>query len=190
MFKLNSIISKRLELVLLSSALLEALLAGDSKHAARIGGFYIPDDLILSKSLLKMRLEQIHVNPGTHPWLVRAIVIRQSHTMCGHVGFHSKPGSEDLREIAVDGVEMGYSVGEHFRKQGYAKEAAFALMKWAFENHQQRCFILSIAPDNMASLAMTHSMGFREIGSHIDEEDGLELYFERRLTHWPEEWST
>ncbi|MBU4361072.1 GNAT family N-acetyltransferase [bacterium] len=186
---MNSLRSNRLELILLSSALLEALLAGDHKQAARIGGFYIPDDLILSKSLLKMRLEQIQVNPETHPWLVRAIVIRQSQTMCGHVGFHSKPGPEDLRDVAADGVEMGYSVGKHFRKQGYAKEAAFALMKWAFENHQQRCFILSIAPDNVASLAMAHSMEFREIGSHIDEEDGLELYFERRLAHWPEEWS-
>jgi len=35
---------------------------------------------------------------------------------------------------------------------------------------------------------MAYSLGFKEIGSHIDEEDGLELYLERRLTYWPEEW--
>jgi RimJ/RimL family protein N-acetyltransferase len=63
-------------------------------------------------------------------------------------------------------------------------------MKWAFENHHQRCVVLSINPSNEASLAMAHSLGFREMGSHIDERDELELYFERRLEHWPEAWTT
>ncbi|WP_163337304.1 GNAT family N-acetyltransferase [Desulfopila sp. IMCC35008] len=185
---MNNLISNRLELVAMKPELLEAFLAGDYKLAARIAGFHIPGDLILSKDLLRMRLAQLQVNPEIHPWLVRAIVIRQSQTMCGHVGFHSEPGPEELQDIAADGVELGYSVAERFRKQGYAKEAVFTLMNWAFENHQQQCFILSIAPDNEASLALAHSMGFKEIGSHIDEEDGLELYFERRLDHWPKEW--
>lgn len=108
--------------------------------------------------------------------------------MCGRIGFHSEPGPEDLRDVAPDGVELGYEVGQSFRRRGFAKEAALMLMRWAFENHHQRCFILSIAPNNKASLAMAHSMGFSKIGSHIDEEDGLELYFERRLVHWPDEW--
>jgi [ribosomal protein S5]-alanine N-acetyltransferase len=185
---MSNLISNRLELVVMKPTLLEAFLAGDHILAARIAGFHVPNDLILSKSLLKMRLGQLQVSPEIRPWLVRAIVIRQSQTMCGHVGFHSEPGPEDLRDIAADGVELGYSVSECFRKQGYAKEAVFTLMKWAFESYQQQCFILSIEPDNEASLAMAHSMGFKEIGSHIDDEDGLELYFERRLEHWPEEW--
>ncbi|WP_228721393.1 GNAT family N-acetyltransferase [Desulfosediminicola ganghwensis] len=119
---------------------------------------------------------------------MRAIVLRESQTMCGHINFHSCPGPDDLREIAADGVELGYSEGEAFRRQDYAKEAVFTLMKWAFEHHQQHCFILSIRPDNVASLAMARSLGFSEIGAHVDEEDGLELYFERRISHWPEEW--
>jgi RimJ/RimL family protein N-acetyltransferase len=133
-------------------------------------------------------LRQIQANPEVQPWLLRAIVISASQTMCGRIGFHSEPGPLELRNIAADGIEMGYAVGERFRRQGYAKEAALTLMSWAFEHHQQRCFILSIAPDNEASLAMARSMGFREIGSHIDQEDGLELYFERRLEGWPDEW--
>jgi hypothetical protein len=28
------------------------------------------------------------------------------------------------------------------------------------------------------------------VGSHIDEEDGLELIFERRLDRWPDEWAS
>ena len=187
---LNILRSRRLELVSLGPALLEALLAGDRERAAQTGGFQIPNDLTLSERTLQMRLRQIRANPEIQPWLLRAIVIRQSHTMCGCIGFHSGPGPEDLRDVAADGVELGYAVGAPFRRQGFAKEAALTLMRWAFENHRQRCFILSIAPDNEASLAMAHSMGFSEVGSHIDKEDGLELYFERRLDRWPDEWET
>lgn len=148
-------------------SILEALLADDYIGAARIGGFHIPNDLILRKSMLQMRLQQIQTNPEIQPWLLRAIVISKPQTMCGRISFHSKPGPEDLQDIAADGVEIGYVIGERFRRQGYAKEAAFTLMRWAFENHRQRCFILSIAPDNEASLAMARSMGFREIGYRL-----------------------
>ena len=185
---MNTLRSQRLELVSMGPALLEALLAGDHVSAAQIGGFQIPNDLILRKRTLEMRLRQIRANPEVQPWLLRAIVIRQPQTMCGYIGFHSEPGPEDLRDVAADGVELGYAVGEPFRRRGFAKEAALTLMRWAFESHGQRCFVLSIAPNNEASLAMAHSMGFREVGSHIDEEDGIELYFERRLDRWPDEW--
>jgi [ribosomal protein S5]-alanine N-acetyltransferase len=183
-----SLRSRRLDLVSMGPALLEALLAGDRALAAQIGGFQIPDELMLRRRTLQMRLRQIQANPDVQPWLLRAMVIRQSGVMCGYVGFHSEPGPEDLRDVAADGVELGYRVGESFRRQGFAKEAALTLMRWAFECHGQQSFILSIAPDNEASLALAHSLGFREIGSHVDEEDGIELYFERRLDHWPDEW--
>ena len=182
--------SDRLELVSMGPALLEALLAGDRAGAAQIGGFHIPDDLVLSKRTLQRRLRQIRANPGVQPWLLRAIVIRASGTMCGRIGFHSEPGPEDLHDVAPDGVELGYAIGERFRRQGYAKEAALTLMRWAFETHHQRSFVLSIAPDNVASLAMARALGFREAGSHMDQEDGLELYFARRLDCWPDEWAS
>ena len=185
---MNIIRSHRLELVSMGTALLEALLADDHTSAEQIGGFQIPSDLILRKRTLQMRLRQIQTNPEVQPWLLRAMVIRQSQMMCGYIGFHSEPGPEALSDVAADGVELGYTVGESFRRQRFAKEAALTLMRWAFECHGQRCFILSIAPDNEASLAMAHSMGFREIGSQMDEEDGLELCFERRLDRWPDEW--
>ena len=170
-------------------ALLEALLAGDRARATQIGGFHIPDDLTLKKQTLQRRLRQIQANPEVQPWLLWAIVISETRTMCGRIGFHSEPGPEDLRDVAPDGVELGYAIGERFRRQGYAKEAALTLMRWAFETHHQRSFVLSIAPDNVASLAMARSLGFREAGSHIDEEDGLELYLTRQLDCWPDEWA-
>ena len=64
-----------------------------------------------------------------------------------------------------------------------------AMMFWAFHRQQQQCFILSISPQNEPSLALARSLRFEEIGSHIDDEDWLELYFQRRFKSWPAEWT-
>jgi L-amino acid N-acyltransferase YncA len=40
----------------------------------------------------------------------------------------------------------------------------------------------TIAPDNAASLATTAGFGFAEVGEQWDEQDGLELVFERPTT--------
>lgn len=170
--------------------LLEAILARNHALAEDIAGFEIPRDLVLNARTVRNRLRQLHVRPVAQPWLLRAIVIKQSQTMCGRIGFHSEPGPDDLRNVAADGVELGYEIGESFRRRGFAKAAALALMKWAYEEQDQRCFVLSIDPGNIPSLNMARSMGFRETGSHIDDEDGLELYFERRLRCWPGEWAS
>ena len=185
---LCTLASRRLDLVLMGADLIEALLADDLASAKLIGGFRIPEDLALSKHTLQRRLDQMHAHPEVLPWLLRAVVFRESMTMCGRIGFHSAPGAADLRDVAPDGVEIGYAIGESFRGRGYAKEAALTLMRWAHETCRQRRFVLSIAPHNAASLALARSLGFNEIGSHIDEEDGPELYFARLLDRWPDEW--
>lgn len=168
--------------------MLEALKRGNRVEAEDIGGFRIPEASIFSPNLIAMRLGQLEADPAVLPWLLQAIVHRKTNTMCGRIGFHSRPGPEDLRDIAPDGVELGYEVGKTYRRQGFAKEAALLLMKWAFEAHNQQSFVLSIDPENQASMAMGRSLGFQQIGSHVDPRDGLELYLERRITAWPDDW--
>lgn len=185
----NRLRSERLELVPMEVPLLTSLLDGDLSRAEKLGGFRIPAGLVLRRSALVRRIRQLEEEPELLPWLLRAVVIRDSATMCGRIGFHSAPGPDDLADIAADGVELGYEIDPRFRRRGYAREAALTLMRWAFERHGQRCFVLSIAPTNAASLAMASAMGFRECGSRIDEEDGIELTFLRRLDGWPAEWA-
>ena len=40
----------------------------------------------------------------------------------------------------------------------------------------------SISPDNTASLATVAGFGFSQVGEQWDDEDGLELIFERPVT--------
>jgi len=44
-------------------------------------------------------------------------------------------------------------------------------------------FRASIAPDNVASLAVIGTFGFRQVGVQMDDIDGLELQFD--LDGWP-----
>ena len=69
---------------------------------------------------------------------------------------------------------MGYFVLPGFRRQGLAEEAALGMMGWAARTRGVARFVVSISPDNAASVAMARKLGFARIGGHIDEEDGYE----------------
>jgi RimJ/RimL family protein N-acetyltransferase len=148
----------------------------------------IPADMSPNDLPLASRLDQLRRDSTVEPWLLRAMVERVSGAMIGHIGFHTPPCPPYLASVAPDAVELGYSVHAPFRRQGYATEATLALMQWAYSLHGQRCFFLSISPQNMASTAMAESLGFVTCGSHMDEEDGLEIKYVRRLEAWPTDW--
>ena len=75
-------------------------------------------------------------------------------------------------------VEIGYTIVRSRRRQGYASEAADGMWRWAAE-HGARVLRASISPDNEPSLALINKAGFVEVGSQMDEIDGLELIFEK-----------
>lgn len=186
----DSIESRRLSLRTLGMPVLETLLAGERGAAERLLDCQIPADLPLDEMPLARRLAQLQQHADHEPWLLRGIVQRTANLLIGHIGFHTPPGPEYLSAIAPDGVEFGYSVHQPFRRQGFAREAALAVMHWAYTNHGQRTFVLSIGPQNEPSTNLAHSLGFIPCGSHIDEEDGLEIEYLLRLEHWPSDWSS
>lgn len=101
--------------------------------------------------------------------------------MVGHIGFHSRPGEKYLDELTPGGVEFGYTVFEKWRRRGYASEASESLMDWAHRLHGVTRFVVSISPTNLPSLGLARRLEFERIGSHVDDEDGPEDIFERRL---------
>lgn len=178
----------RMDLVSLGPREVEAFLAGTAADVFRASGVRVPADAPAGESVLRRRLAQLRDDPSQRPWLLRVMVERASRTLCGRIGFHGPPGPMDLGGRAVRGVELGYEVVPAFRRRGLAREAAVALMRWAYDLHAQRAFFLSVSPENGPSLAMARSLGFVEHGSQMDEEDGLELCFHRVVDAWPSEW--
>jgi RimJ/RimL family protein N-acetyltransferase len=130
---------------------------------------------------MQRRLTQLRDDPTLQPWLLRAMGLRGDGRMIGHIGFHTRPGAEYLRDLAPGGVELGYSVFEPYRRQGFATEACAALMSWAHREHGVGRFVVSISPGNLPSLRIAQHFGFRKVGMHIDEEDGPEDIYVREI---------
>jgi arsenate reductase len=161
--------TERLDLVLLDRSWLQAY--ADGKPLPDLG-FADPDDILgRSAELVRWRLAQIAANPAEEPWLLRAIVDRGEGVAVGYVNFHAPPDERGM-------VEIGYTIVPARRRQGYASEAAAGMWSWAAE-HGARVLRASISPDNEPSLALIQKAGFVEVGSQMDEIDGLELIFEK-----------
>jgi ribosomal-protein-alanine N-acetyltransferase len=166
----------RLKLVAMTRAVLDASLARDRPVVATLLDAEIPEDWPDSDGLLKLRLKQLTREPALEPWLLRAIVMRDARRMIGHIGFHGAPGAPHLTAYAPHAAEFGYTIFAQHRRQGFATEAARGLMAWA-RTQRVRSFVVSIRPDNAPSLAIAQNLGFRRVGQHIDEEEGLEYVF-------------
>jgi [ribosomal protein S5]-alanine N-acetyltransferase len=121
-----------------------------------------------------LRLAQLAADPSEAPWLVRAMVLRAPRHVVGSVGFHAPPDRKGR-------VEIGYDVVATERRKGYAREGIHGLAAWAFATGKAQICVASVSPDNAASLGLVRSLGFRHVGQQIDDVDGLELVFERRL---------
>lgn len=169
--------SGRLNLVLLTPEVLRLSLEGNTEAVQGLLEFSVPEDWYQQQTLIRLRLQQINNNPAYQPWSTRAIVLRDERQMVGTIGFHTPPGAAYLHPYAPDGVEFGYTVFPPFQRRGYAREACLALMGWAYDEHQVTEFVVTISPENTPSLRLAENLGFRKVGSHIDEEDGLEEIF-------------
>jgi [ribosomal protein S5]-alanine N-acetyltransferase len=164
-----SIPTERFDLVLLTSSWLNAYVAGTPLPDL---GFDDPDDFLADAAhVVHLRAEQLAHDPTQAPWLLRAIVLRATRGAVGYVNFHAPPDERGM-------VEIGYQVLPQHRRHGYATEAAGGMWAWAARNGAL-VFRASVAPDNEASLAMVRRVGFVQVGSQIDDVDGLELVFER-----------
>jgi ribosomal-protein-alanine N-acetyltransferase len=177
------IVSERLELVLMTPKFIEELLAERRSEAETAGGFKLPDGWPdrHDAGFLNLRLRQMREDPETEGWFAYAVVLPDGERpMIGHAGFHGPPGVNARK--AADALEVGYTIFEPYRRNGYATEAVRALFGWASDEHGINHFIASISPDNEPSLAIVRRLGFEHVGRHWDEEDGEELEFELKLS--------
>jgi RimJ/RimL family protein N-acetyltransferase len=116
-------------------------------------------------------------DPCTTGWLVHAVT-DDHRQVVGHAGFHGPPNDHGL-------VEVGYTVVPEQRGRDLGAAALCALLERATEDKRIRTVRASISPDNAASLQIVRSAGFLQVGEQWDDEDGLELVFERSVRDQP-----
>lgn len=95
-----------------------------------------------------------------------AMVHRTTDAIIGSCGFKGPPGADGI-------VEIAYGVAPHHQGQGYATEAAEALVAFAFSNDMVRVVRAHTFLDANASTRVLAKCGFQAVGEVIDPEDGL-----------------
>ncbi len=169
----------RLDLVSLDRRSIEAILDGRLSDAEHRLGLSLAADIEMSAGLLRVRLADLRSVPQVQAWLLRVVTVREpTRRMVGFVGFHGPPNGRGE-------VEVGYEILAGDRRQGYATEAAAALLDWAAREHDVRHFVASISPLNAPSLGVIGNLGFHQDGSQWDLTGGTELVFRLDLPAGP-----
>lgn len=170
----HTIETDRLRLQLVTLELFDLCIAGHRGEAEALAEVVLREEYLQDIAYLRMRREQLAADPSYAPWCVRMIVLKETKRVVGQIGFHTPPNPPGLREIAPGGIEFGYRVYAPFRRNGYAKEAALGLVRWAAMEKGLETFVVSISPENAASRALSRSMGFVKVGQQRDDVDGIE----------------
>jgi len=170
-----------LELVPLSHELLVALFERRASDAERMLDARLPsDDLFGDQPWVRLRIQQASADPSWIPWLLRGVIRCHDRRLVGHVGFHGPPGSHPLESEWPGVVELGYTIEREQRGHGYATQATAQLLAWAHTQGVRRV-VLSISPDNLASLRVATKLGFRLERSYTHEQRGIEKLLMKTL---------
>jgi ribosomal-protein-alanine N-acetyltransferase len=162
----------RLELIHLDAGAIRHLIAGGRDAAEKVTGLRLPAEFPTEDErtgVLSVQLKRMEASPDRLDWTMRLMVTTSGREVIGHCGFHGPP--ED-----VGRAEIGYTVFEPYRRRGYAKEAARALVDWALAQGEREVYA-SVSPNNVPSLAVIRSLSFEQVGVQEDEIDGTELVF-------------
>ena len=166
--------TRRLSLQLLPPAALRAIADDRLDEATRITGCDLSTFPDAERGIAAIRLKDLEADAGYLPWSLRLMRLKPDLRFAGYFNFHTRPDPDYLRELAPGAVELGYFVSPEFRRRGLAQEMALGMMDWAARAHGVGRFVVSISPDNAASVAMARKLGFTRIGGHMDEADGYE----------------
>jgi [ribosomal protein S5]-alanine N-acetyltransferase len=170
------IVTERLTLRLVSQSALVATVNGECAKTSELLGGQIPDAWF-DDPWLAQRLKQIHDNPNYEPWSIRAIQLRDTGQVIGKINCHDEPAPYLWNGRTTRSMELGYGIFTPWQRQGFATEALTGYCSWAASLGVES-LVLSISPDNIASVRLAHKLSAVQISSQIDDIDGPEdIYF-------------
>jgi RimJ/RimL family protein N-acetyltransferase len=163
-----------IELVELDAATLQALGQGDAASAQRSAPLPLTPWLTGEecRGTWRMRATQVADDPPSANWITRVVWDPDRRLAVGCAGFHGPPDAAGM-------VEVGYAIDPAERRKGYARAALRALLDRAAAEPGVTTVRASVGPWNEVSRDLVLAHGFVAVGEQIDEEDGLEIVYER-----------
>ena len=134
-------------------------------------GFYASDD-VSPKWVAALRdASGQEPDPWRHGFFV---VHKSARCVIGSAGFKGAPDADGV-------VEIAYGVVPTYEGQGYATEAAAALVTYAFDHGAERVRAHTLPVANASGRVLLKN-GFHQVGPVVDPEDGPVWRWERVLS--------
>ena len=163
----------RLELTPLTADSIDALLAGDEPRLRALTSATFPTPLRpppLIEDVLPLVREQLTLSPETLGWWTWLTIDKATGRATGASGFGGPPDEEGA-------VMIGYATYPGANRNGFASEAAAALVQWALQQPGVKRVCASIPPDNIAARRVAEKIGMRVAGTVWEEDiDEVLLY--------------
>ena len=165
----------RLRLVPITLDAILAVLDHDKARAEALVGAAFPaswpsDELLVSG--FPYSRDAIRAAPDTRLWGDSLVLLRDEPRVIGSIVFHGHP---------TDGVaEVGYSIEESYRKNGFAIEATRACVEWALGEPGIEAVQATTFEWHLASLGVIRGIGMRQVAVRDHDTLGSLLVFERR----------
>lgn len=170
-----TLVTPRLRLVPITLPAIEAVLDHDKPRVESIVGATFPaswpsDELVVSG--FPYSRDSIRADPEKRLWGDSLVLLKDQPRVIGSVVFHGHPD---------DGVaEVGYSIEESWRSQGFATEATLACVTWALEQPGIEAVQATTFEWHKASLGVIRGIGMSQVGVRDHDTLGELLVFERR----------
>ena len=116
-------------------------------------GISLPDDWPAKDlmGILPWYVKQLRSDPEMYGWGIWLMIDSSSKQVIGDIGFKGRPEN--------GAVEIGYSVIPRRRRQGYASEAASAIVEWAFGHKEVDTIKGECEKDNIPSIRILEKLG-------------------------------
>jgi len=173
----STIVSSRLDLVLFTPELEQALCQRQRERAGRIAGCRLPADFFAQTDELEFlvwKRGQVDDDPSWAEWSMRYIVLRSENIAVGSTNFHGPPGVNDTGTPGA--AEVGYNLLPAYRGLGIGTEVARAMLDWAEQAHGVTHFISGVQATNLPSLRVNEKLGFQLTGEVVEGELIFELF--------------
>ena len=160
-------------LTLLACAIdhLERMLEGDDAFTVAYG-LYTSPEYIEPREALRYSIEPLR-NGMPPEWGTYMFIHRDDNIVMGMGGFKGAPDEEGV-------VEVGYGIAPAYRDNGYAREAAEALVRFACSRPEVRTVRAHTLPEPNASTRILEHCGMTRVGEDVDPDVGRVWRWERR----------
>lgn len=166
----------RLDLVPFDLAFCRAILAGDRDVAAEwlgadLGVWPSTDE---AEGFFPVVARALREDSSVAGWWSRAVVVRMYGVVAGSLGMKGPP--RDGR------VELGWGIERPFRRQGYAREGARAVLAYAFSHREVVEVVAEIDAANEPSIIVAEAIGLHRT-DEAGSEAGLWLWAVSRVEY-------